>query len=975
MDNSELSREQKNLIKIQGILDKKINRYLSYKNEIYIVDNDDRIEWLKEEQTINLFREQARELKEIRNDPYFGSINCEIIEYDKKEEITEDTFYIGKKGLVEDGEQLIVDWRSPFGQYYYKNKYNYRYNNSSSDIYNVEHIIHLKRNYVIKNSKLVKYTDIYNDGNVIIDENINDSILKEIISQQRKDYRLTDIIKTIQENQNLIITAPLNKEFIVQGCAGSGKTMVLLHRLSYLLFNNELDINKIKIITPNENFNMFVNELANELSLNKIKKMSLIEYYIFILSKYNIQLKKVEIENEDNVDSQFLNYIYSTSFYDQIIKFHEKYFIEILEQIKKSSNELNDDEQFNFLINLSKLSDIFKMKIQFENAIESSKKIHDSLIRQKNKLQAILRENNFNNTLTDEVLEEMYKIIFVEYDMWKKEKSLISKYEEEYGLLKKQKINDQNKKNAKILKWHNKDRKILENKIEIIIEKIKNLKNKKNLNKLFLKSQLNRVSKKYEFKVSIYNEYIKNLNNELLKIENECNLKIKNSNDIIKMFETKFSQLFGFDIQSINHENLISNIRYYCEIIIETKKKQLPKNILNSYIEIVAIISKINSIDFYRKYILKWLKSNYPNIINERLVNYKFYYYIILICSYLCYGCVENSDMYIHVDEGQDLSSLEYSLIKKVNKDVILNVYGDIKQNINNYGIINWNDVMSIKNVYFLEENYRNSYQINQFCNYYFNSNIQTFGLDRTEVTSIELHDVIEKLNGNNPGRTALILSKNNTKFIEKLEMFGVARANLNKKSFYTVSEAKGLEFETVIVITHHMTENEKYIAFTRALDKLYICGDDTEMKAIKYLNEHGAEYNKNMEKIISEKKRKYIEQKKEERQKERLKIEQLNKKRIELKAKEKSEREKLEKQIISMKEKFDLWRVQDTSYTYSDLEKVKIGDVVFHNNFGLGLVISQTESKLVIYFSPNVEKTIVKNEKYLVKVKGKTFK
>ena len=75
------------------------------------------------------------------------------------------------------------------------------------------------------------------------------------------------------------------------------------------------------------------------------------------------------------------------------------------------------------------------------------------------------------------------------------------------------------------------------------------------------------------------------------------------------------------------------------------------------------------------------------------------------------------------------------------------------------------------------------------------------------------------------------------------------------------------------------------------------------------------------------------------------------------------------------MKDKFDLWRVQGTSYTYSGLEKVKIGDVVFHNHFGLGLVISQTESKLVIYFSPNVEKTIIKNEKYLVKVKGKTFK
>ena len=39
----------------------------------------------------------------------------------------------------------------------------------------------------------------------------------------------------------------------------------------------------------------------------------------------------------------------------------------------------------------------------------------------------------------------------------------------------------------------------------------------------------------------------------------------------------------------------------------------------------------------------------------------------------------------------------------------------------------------------------------------------------------------------------------------------------------YSVQEAKGLEFETVIVDDIDMNENEKYVAYTRALNSLYV--------------------------------------------------------------------------------------------------------------------------------------------------------
>ena len=39
----------------------------------------------------------------------------------------------------------------------------------------------------------------------------------------------------------------------------------------------------------------------------------------------------------------------------------------------------------------------------------------------------------------------------------------------------------------------------------------------------------------------------------------------------------------------------------------------------------------------------------------------------------------------------------------------------------------------------------------------------------------------------------------------------------------YTVREAKGMEFETVLVIPNGMTDNELYVAYTRALNRLFL--------------------------------------------------------------------------------------------------------------------------------------------------------
>ncbi len=49
------------------------------------------------------------------------------------------------------------------------------------------------------------------------------------------------------------------------------------------------------------------------------------------------------------------------------------------------------------------------------------------------------------------------------------------------------------------------------------------------------------------------------------------------------------------------------------------------------------------------------------------------------------------------------------------------------------------------------------------------------------------------------------------------------AELRRNKWNLMTVGQAKGLEFETVFAVSGRMSENEKYITYTKALDELYV--------------------------------------------------------------------------------------------------------------------------------------------------------
>ncbi|WP_404328933.1 RNA polymerase recycling motor HelD [Mesobacillus maritimus] len=205
-------------------------------------------------------------LKKLKNKPYFARINFKS-EGQKSEEI----FYIGKTSLYERDTQepIIVDWRSPVANVYYDGRLGRVEYESNEGI--VEGYLSLKRQYKIEEGKLIDYQDV--------DLTTTDELLQESLSG-KADTRLTEIVSTIQAEQNNVIRADLHRPIIVQGAAGSGKTTIALHRLSYFIYHHAARFKpeQLLIIAPNNMFIGYIADVLPELGVNRIKQATYIDY-------------------------------------------------------------------------------------------------------------------------------------------------------------------------------------------------------------------------------------------------------------------------------------------------------------------------------------------------------------------------------------------------------------------------------------------------------------------------------------------------------------------------------------------------------------------------------------------------------------------------------------------------------------------------------------------------------------------------
>lgn len=230
------------------------------------------------------------------------------------------SYYIGKHG---DEGLEIVDWRAPLARrYYQKSKLQFSINQFNYKLV-------LRRSLRTRNGRLEDFKNEYlTVGDNLTEEEIGgrdasvvfDPFLKEILQSRKEKDEICDIIETIQERQYEIITAPERAEMVVQGVAGSGKTMILLHRLSYLMYNNEeIKPSQVVVITPSTSFNAFIDELARILELERVRTMTLEEYFIKLLKSVGVDMEG-KTDNFAPLPPAYLRYLYSGKFVAELDK-------------------------------------------------------------------------------------------------------------------------------------------------------------------------------------------------------------------------------------------------------------------------------------------------------------------------------------------------------------------------------------------------------------------------------------------------------------------------------------------------------------------------------------------------------------------------------------------------------------------------------------------------------------------------------
>lgn len=257
--NLEFIIEEEKLQKVLKILNEEILKYIEKRKAVtnYILDyrkktvedykdDEDKVidyfdheAYVKEEafKTIDKRLSEFSKLKEV---PYFGKVT-----FTEEEEGAEE-LYIGRFGLTpeETYEPVIVDWRAPIASLFYKG--NLGEAEYSSPVGEIKTNIIGRRQIIIKKGELKGIFDSAVD--------VKDEILQMVLTSNSSE-KLKDIVMTIQEEQDNIIRAPKEKVVVVNGVAGSGKTTIALHRVSYLLYNYRKQFgDKVLILGPNDIF-------------------------------------------------------------------------------------------------------------------------------------------------------------------------------------------------------------------------------------------------------------------------------------------------------------------------------------------------------------------------------------------------------------------------------------------------------------------------------------------------------------------------------------------------------------------------------------------------------------------------------------------------------------------------------------------------------------------------------------------------
>ena len=687
------------------------------------------------------------------DEPYFARMDL----VDNQEGYN--SYYIGKKGDV---RLEIIDWRAPVSKRYYQKSCSY------FKINEYEYKTILRRAIRTKNGKVLDFKNEYLSlkdylsAEEIADkdeENVLDPFLREIIRSRKEETAVKDIIQTIQEKQYEIITCPQKNNFVVQGCAGSGKTMVLLHRLSYLMYNNEdIKPRDVLVITPSNSFNAFIDELAEILELERVKTITIHDYFLQVLKNQNIHIEdKIDCTQKEN--EQYLAYAYSDKFVADIAKKTAKVYDDLY-------GLFTGQECQEYIRAI--LSDCKKQILAYEGVKNSSMRVRRAVLgeikeREQGGLYYTKPFRELMNCLLDiedflggTLLSENAKTpeyFYRQMMSFYKSATFVSKYTE----------------------------KIVEDALNSLNELLVSIEKE-----IFdLRRFRQRIG---EVEVFLYADRIERRKQIVEEIK-----AVKERVTLIGESNTAFEEFYAY----------LRGEKEFCAIGTGT-----------AFIDIVRY--------FYRETVKKYKKKY--GMTSQKL--YKSDAYALCVISSMLTNRLSPVYAYLFVDEAQDISPCEYELLRKINKKSSFNIFGDIAQNVTSWrGVKSWEQTFDGYELYTLNQNYRNTNQIVQFVSSELSIDMHSIGFDGPKVSYLSARDISAFFKDKKGLKTIICSEEKKAQYMRKSynDLATKGKVSRTKINIMTVYESKGLEFTSVVVIPNGMSDSERYIAYTRALNELAV--------------------------------------------------------------------------------------------------------------------------------------------------------
>ena len=700
---------------------------------------------------IAALRQKINAFKPFFQEPYFARMDV----VDDREGYN--SYYIGKHG---DERLEIIDWRAPLAQKYYQKS------RTSFKINDYDYKLVLRRALRTLNGRVADFRNEYLSLSDYLtkeeiggkdEELIFDPFLKEILKTRKEKREICDIIETIQEKQFEIITLPERDEFILQGVAGSGKTMILLHRLSYIMYNNEsVRSSDIMVITPSDSFNAFIDELSTVLELEKVRTSTLDDYYIALLKSAGVDISS-RLDKNAAVPGKYSEYIYSK----KLLKDIDKKLASVYDGIYGmfAAEECGD-------VISAVVGSCTEQYVLYDKIKNASLRVRRCILGEiKEKPDGGLYYTKQFRDLFNCVLDIKEFLGLIKTD--ERMRGYAWFYRQFLSFYKS--VRFVRRAADKICRSAAEDLKQLETTVGKELTDLKRYR-----------------QKLLDAEVYTYADGIEN-REALLK-------EIKATLEHVEQIRSLFTPLFDF------YEVMRGN-----GYMVSIGKCENTRDILR----------------FFNKEIIRKAKQKYG--VPAKPLTRCDLFTLCLILTKLGFNLTPKFS-FLFVDEAQDIASAEYAVLKEVNSRAVFNIFGDLKQNITSYrGINDWGE-LGYK-IYELTLNYRNTNEIVEFVAEKVNIGMTSIGFKGDAVESIARRSVTGWLSGKNGLKAVICTEQCLAEFSKKSYniLRNTGKISKTKINLMTVYESKGLEFTAVAVYDADMTDNEKYIAYTRALKNLAI--------------------------------------------------------------------------------------------------------------------------------------------------------